>query len=1296
MHGSSAGSTVPLITLGGLVTLASPDSLPEGASPRCYDNDYIVGQTATRDGLTSQYQPIGIEPIGPNAPTIATSDSWSNPYNILLDDGNFASVAASPESGQLYATGFTYNLSTTTNPHSFQVALKGWSDSYVQVSVSLLLNGIAIGTPRTAILPYSDAVVTLGSLTDGWDATLAYSQVNNPTFGLAISVSSDFSLAQAYLDYVTIIVGANEANENFDFITTFTTQNGVVKNLSLDAAGNFYVEDVANNPGVQVLAMEGISPNSFSVGVNGPDVEYLAFNDLTTGSDMPRQYTPDWIDRITQVGPGFAPTFSAKLASADTYAISTISQPAQQSRYGVYFLQSQGPGNTTAGNVVTMYYGDSTNPSNGIDNDLIAAFNSGNAVYLWITLSGFPSSLGPYCVQVTSVGEQSPPGQPRLFYYFTYQVPSSAYTYYEGSGHTGYVITYQRTLATMTTSVAVPGLVIPNNVTISGNTATGYNNVWPISQTLDSGAMVITETSVVSGIATYTYALSSGVAPAAGHLVTITGTSNANGKLNLVNASIATATGGSSGSFTVLVSIPDFPTVAEGGQATTAGTIFAFDPGLPVLTTATSPIYGTGTGGTLTFGGASGQFIGVGTRKGSVIFITRNGYWTAPGPPVTFTCPSNTTAIVASLIPIGPPNVIARGIIFTEPGQNGVPGGNFFTIPNPVDYWVQNVKYTADALIINDNTSTSATFFFTDYVLLNALAVDVQGFNLFNQIEIGDPGWIKQYDSRNFYGLCRNKIQNFTNLSFDGGYLPASTLVPLGWSTPDAYGSLIVSPTFGNSYYINNTSVGTLAVAGLISQTAYQDAYQQPIINANTAYSVRVSARCPSSNVNGTLVISLTSNGAVLGSYSLPFASMTSSLATYSGTLLITQLPTVPEALMLNLSATGLGAGADVEVDRFDVFPTAIPILATTVYGSYANDVEQVDGVTGKGMYQSENQEPVNGAVVMYDTFYALKDSSMYSWRSSPNLEPSQWEEPEVAQKAGACGINAYDFGEQWLVEACENGAYLYEGGQPGKIMQEIYQVWKAINWQQKKCIWVRNDVVGRRLFFGVPMPTPNFWLPDAPVNANPTTPNVILMCNYQGLDTASDIKAMPGMHVTMFGTLNALDMRRKWSIWQIPSPYASFVQTAEGQKFYICNGVGNSKIYALDPNASDDDGTPIDSLYTTYGFPDASTVQKFPALGMGNVRIGYMNFTGDVEKHLDVRFLPNQLIGPGDSTVGYNPWTVPGGFDPIAGSNWNRKATVNFFANRAYVEFRGAGFRLSALALTMTKDSWNAPWGPK
>ena len=72
-------------------------------------------------------------------------------------------------------------------------------------------------------------------------------------------------------------------------------------------------------------------------------------------------------------------------------------------------------------------------------------------------------------------------------------------------------------------------------------------------------------------------------------------------------------------------------------------------------------------------------------------FITRNSYYTAPSPPVTFTAPTNVTGLAVTNIPIGPPNVVARVIAFTEAGQNGVPGAYFKYLPTDVVDIINNV-----------------------------------------------------------------------------------------------------------------------------------------------------------------------------------------------------------------------------------------------------------------------------------------------------------------------------------------------------------------------------------------------------------------------------------------------------------------------------------------------------------------------------------------------------------------------------------------------------------------------------
>lgn len=55
LHEPQAKQSVTLDQFLGLVSNASPESLPEGASSMTYDVDFIVGSVFTRPGLTSVY-----------------------------------------------------------------------------------------------------------------------------------------------------------------------------------------------------------------------------------------------------------------------------------------------------------------------------------------------------------------------------------------------------------------------------------------------------------------------------------------------------------------------------------------------------------------------------------------------------------------------------------------------------------------------------------------------------------------------------------------------------------------------------------------------------------------------------------------------------------------------------------------------------------------------------------------------------------------------------------------------------------------------------------------------------------------------------------------------------------------------------------------------------------------------------------------------------------------------------------------------------------------------------------------
>lgn len=1185
---------------------------------------------------------------------------------------------------------FGFSVPSSATPQGFEISVLGYSSAPSMLNIQLLKAGVPAGDIRNVALQNTPTTVMVGGINDLFGASWIYSDLNNTDFGVRLSVSSP-NLTTVFVGYTTVTAFFTPTQENFNYVTTFEDDFGNIKNISLDDTGQFWVENLTTDPGVLAPLFSGPPQGSFASSFTADSRQYFAISDLLQGNYPPQQYNGQWHDRVSQVGPGASPTFTPITTGADEFPIATITQPAAQSRGSSYFLQSTGPGSTAAGNVVTVYYADST--GSGPDNDLVNAFNSGYPVYIYFSFTGGPTTQGPYTVRVTSVNLGQPPGQPRQFYYFTFDVLTSVYTYYEGSGHPGYTANYQRTLSTMVTSVPVPGLSIGGQARITGASISDYDATWTISQTPNSGQFTVTATQVAGGIATFTYSLISGVDPVAGQLITTTGTTNANGQLNLVNAVIVSATGTQ---FTVNVSLADAPSASEQGQASSAGTIFAFDPGALVVNTATNPIYGPSTGGDVVFEG-HGQVITAGTRRGTVFFITRNGYYTRPAPPVTFTCPEGTVSIQVSNIPIGPPNVIARGIAFTEAGPDQVPGANYFWLFEPVEYVVTGTTYTATATRIQDNTSTTATLTFTDAVLLAGEQINADDFDLFNLGELGDAAWCTQYAGRTVWGRVRNTVHNFENLSFDGGYLanPGGNILPTYWDldASTASSTLINSPVFGQSYYIRNSTGSTQAVLGMITQSAYHDWNEVAILQNQTSYSVRVTARTPSSATVGSLVIDLTTYdqgtgyGKTYGSFVLPLASMSSTMLTYEGALLTTDTLNIPENLVLRVFGQNLADGGDIEIDRIVPFPTIAPTNLTGVQFSYANDNESFDLVTGGNDTSVMNSQPANGGFVMHNDLYIVKESSLGLFSDNPNAEPANWNPfSEVSNVAGASGINAFDVGEEWAVMGCQKGLFLFNGGAPHPIQLEIPDIWKAINWQYGHTMCIRNDVANRKIFCAIPLPTPNPWMPDTEVNANPTRPNVVLMLNYAGIGNIEELMSAISIHVTNTGNLAALDFRRKWSLWTVKTPYMGVIKRNElFSEMLFCNGNRTSKIYYLgSEKTGKDDGANFRSTYCTFGFVDAARAEQVPLLGDHNKRFAYYDLLASGSGTADMTFYQNVLEAP-------YPFEVPGGVelsDPAAN---DIEGPLDEYSQRLFVEFGidEGWFNLSRLTLVGARDKW-------
>jgi hypothetical protein len=1070
----------------------------------------------------------------------------------------------------------------------------------------------------------------------------------------------------------------------FNYVKTFSQDDGEVATFALDASGTLWEEDVEREPDTLTPVATNILPNTFAKSTTQQDEEWIAFSDLTKGTDIPRHGSN--LDRISQVGPGSGPAVVGSESGTNIWDITAstgLTQPSAKSNpvdAGHFddINWADGPTGRSSGNVLTIFY---TQISNAQDPDL----QVGRAVYLDLTSAPFTALTGTYII--TAIGEAFPSGSAGAArWYFSVQVGTTGNELVGGATPTG---TYQVTLATLTTTTPA-AINVNDGVTIASASPSTWDGAWTILATLNSGQYQITSTSLTSNIATYNYTpIGSSPNIAGGDQITVTGCTNGpivNGTslFNVTTYAVATAT---SSQFTLLLNGANVTTAAETANAITSGTKFQFDPGLSNLGAGVDAILGDGGGGTVTTSGS----LGSGVRQAVTIFVTRNGYQTAPSPPVIFETTGSTNNLQVGGIALGPPNVIARIIAFT-----GANGGNFFWIPEPVTIQGAGQPVTYTATIVNDNVTTSSTFQFTDAVLLAASAIDIQGNDLFNQIELGSSAWTVAYASRMFYGLENNKIQNLLNTTFDGGYLPNQNGVqaPLGWNVDPVNGiggSAITSPIFGNSYYVQNSTGSTAAVLGLISQSAFQDFYKVPIILPSFTYSVRVRASCPSGLTTGSLVIDLFSPSLArtFGSFTLAISDMTTAVSLFTGSLLATAFTTsVQNDLQLRVWASGLANTADFLLDRFEVYPDKQPILTTELQGSYPDNLEAFDGVTGPLGVGTQNNQPALGAFVNYDILYILKTNSMLSTQDSPGDEPDAWTLREVSNKVGTVGIHSYDYGEEWAVTAHRSGLYIFNGSEPIKISQEIQPTWDAVNWKYGYTIWVRNDTVNRKIFVGVPMATPNQWLPNASVNSNPTTPNVILMLNYKELNTSGELASRGPVKISFSGKLISWDMSRKWSIWQIPSTYADFILRPDGSSpLFFCQA--NSTISQQIDGLTTDNGQTIDWNYTTYGFVKSEQEPQFgPLLGDHRKLVNYLTMNLQGTGNIGVSILPNVL----NPTF---PWDVVGGIDLTENEQYNIERMVNVAGDRMYMQFEstesGSSFQLSEVKLTMQKDP-NSP----
>ncbi len=910
------------------------------------------------------------------------------------------------------------------------------------------------------------------------------------------------------------------------YLKTYLQPNGKPLNLFSDALGNLWVEDPVNSPGTKTLLRAGI-PGTYNSSVTAFGREYIANNDTQVGADIPLQYDGTNLDRVSQDGVGAPPTLSD--AQVNTQTLTSITPEPQLTISNT--IQT--------GTLMTI----TTTTAHGLVVNDSVIVQTGNVV--------IDNYSQPILVQEVSSSTS-----------FSYEVGVPDLPSFTGG-----------TVQNLAVRLLLPtahGMIVGDSFTIQG-TGTSYDNNYNnvVNGTPVALAQIFqTDTNVT--VATVVTAAAHGYQP--GTIVTI---DVGNASYDQSGTLFPLLTVDSPTVFTYDTGYTGLPSLTSGGAFTVTQRIDVNSPPTwRVRTVSASNTLtftcvdvsgGTVTSGTFKGGGLSSE----GAHQCVVMFLTRQGYITAPSSPVTFTSFGSRKYSISN-IPIGPPNVTARILAFTGSG-----GDNFFYIPTTpmgADILGNRVPIGTSTLV-NDNTSTTATLDFADDTLFAATAIDIPGNNLFAQVVLGPCLSFAAYGSRLLAWGERNKVQNFVNMGFAGGYHVLTT--PLGWTNGTGGGTLVNSDV-GMCWKVSGNPVGA---SGNIFQGAYQDWTGTPILSPNQAYSLRFRALVSNVGDPGYVfghflsVSTGLSSDAVFNLFGISATGRTFYQADFD-----TPLPAViPSDMKFTLSVVNQTTGHWTELDEIEIIPQQSPLMNNVCRGSYVNNPEAFDGVTGT-FGPSDDPSPMQCMTLIRNNL--ILHSAEGTFSTADNLsEPGDWVINTVSRAVGALSFRGCDAsktgtgdaGEQWELVAAKAGLYLFAGGDFFKVSQEIQSVWDGINYSARGTIWVKNDTQAKCAYIGLPLGT------------SPVPSNVYVM-NYRDLDTGSQIGTAPAVKIGFSGRMIATDVSRKWTNWNIPGTCGQIVDLPTPTLCLGSNSFGN--FYYLDSaKLTDDDHGQIFSNWTSYFF---------------------------------------------------------------------------------------------------------------
>jgi hypothetical protein len=549
--------------------------------------------------------------------------------------------------------------------------------------------------------------------------------------------------------------------------------------------------------------------------------------------------------------------------------------------------------------------------------------------------------------------------------------------------------------------------------------------------------------------------------------------------------------------------------------------------------------------------GAAGN-ISAGLHKLRVFFRTRNGFWTALGPPVSWTAAGAKVATV-TVVTTGPPWVTERVIAATPKDSDDY-------------YFIEGTT-----MVLHDNTAVAATIDFTDANLIAGTPVSSAlnpDEDQAMQIELPPQGGCIAYHDRLVWWGERNTIRRiqdigFINTSFDGGFIGN---VPNGWTelvTGELKGTDSSSALEQNDFLrIVGNGVGQ---RGCLENSGNASAF----IPAGTQINARVRARrvsagAPSGRVDLYLCPSATA------AITIPLGSLvvnSSSLVANNWTVIEGQVLSAANNSMdstWRLRVTGNG-GAPIPLnDEIQIQSVELYVADEGTHKgsllriSKPSDPESYHALTGYINVNEDDGQPITNCFVLRDVLFVVKSHSMYAVRDDGSSEPAFWPVSIVDETVGSPFARGVSMGEGWAVIASRGGLYFYGGGTPIKISEEIQATWDTVTWANANAgSWVLVDTEKRRIFAAIPTAStyPDVlmvfeWIGDSPVAPGNRDAGIWRIAGSTFATCAAFSERPDATRATVFGTRNGTSA----------NPIGTVDDSARGSDF----GTGYASYYQL------------------------------------------------------------------------------------------------------------------------------------